>query len=824
MKHNLIKSISLLVASFLFAACTDNFRDSYLEAPAIDSDSNFEPVDLSPLHVEGKYLKNNKGEVVNLHGFAQTFLPYFNENKWNNYDVDGCLQYNQNCIDAVLKAGWKVTFVRQHMDPYWCCGNYSGENVCYKTFNVDDFMKYLNLVYIPMAEYANKRGLFVVMRPPGVCPETIAAGDKYNDYLVQVWDSVSNHPKIKNNPGIMFELANEPVNIEGTDGSVGGTEDPQFEAMSQFLQPIVDVIRENGANNVIWLPGLGYQSWFTGFPNYPIRGENLGFAIHCYPGWYGSDAEQDSGEGIGTSTGGGYTPFQTGWDKQIGPVVDMAPLMVTEMDWAASKYNSTWGRGETGEAGGKGFGANFKYITDNCGNVSWLIFTGQEHLKAFVDEPGEEGNYTLLNDPQSCLWPVYHWYQDYVDVNSDETVSVTGIYAKIGGVDYAPGSSFTLQTGDFKYIVIHANYSDGTNGAIPLASCEISSSNTKVAMVEKGTLCGLTDGNSDITVACNINGDSKTVTFPANVTSFPLDAINAAIFAEGGSYNKVTHTLITGINGYGGWLYKNGLNLSDFNYLVVELCKGSNIDGNVSFRMYDENNYWSSQVAMFSVRNHRLIINLKNQQVDEGKAVDPSHLYMVGFWTPGGEQNKVAINRIYPTNDYPEDTYVAPDPPTDGSEGDDGDDDGDKPADDLVIPINEWKTLFDVSGTSFNTATGEIITGQYGAVGWEGSWDLSKHHYLIVELGENSKYDADEYSFRLFDQGYWNNCATFILADHVTDYKLKIDLTQTINVTNDKKEVLRVLNRATISNMAFWSTGYNPVYVKKVYATNKNNP
>ena len=34
---------------------------------------------LSPLHVDGRYFVNAKGERVNLHGFAQTYSPWFNE-------------------------------------------------------------------------------------------------------------------------------------------------------------------------------------------------------------------------------------------------------------------------------------------------------------------------------------------------------------------------------------------------------------------------------------------------------------------------------------------------------------------------------------------------------------------------------------------------------------------------------------------------------------------------------------------------------------------------------------------------------------------------
>jgi hypothetical protein len=41
------------------------------------------------LHVDGKHLKDENGNVVKLHGYAQTFSPWFNErgSRWNHYNV-----------------------------------------------------------------------------------------------------------------------------------------------------------------------------------------------------------------------------------------------------------------------------------------------------------------------------------------------------------------------------------------------------------------------------------------------------------------------------------------------------------------------------------------------------------------------------------------------------------------------------------------------------------------------------------------------------------------------------------------------------------------
>ena len=70
------------------------------------------------LNVVGRYLVDETGNTVNLHGFGQTYSPFFNENAWGNYDVSACLKYNQRMIDAVLAAGWEMDFIRMHMDPY----------------------------------------------------------------------------------------------------------------------------------------------------------------------------------------------------------------------------------------------------------------------------------------------------------------------------------------------------------------------------------------------------------------------------------------------------------------------------------------------------------------------------------------------------------------------------------------------------------------------------------------------------------------------------------------------------------------------------------
>jgi beta-xylosidase len=360
------------------------------------------------LHVEGRNLKDPHGNTVILHGFAQTYSPWFNEQGkyWTNYSVSTCLGYNKDKINKILAAGWKMNFIRLHMDPYW--SNMPGVSTTGESdisaFSYLRFTTYLDQVFIPMAEYAVSKGLYVIMRPPGVCPDKIAVGDSYNQYLLKVWGYVTRHSKLKNNPAVMFELANEPINILGPDGTYGAGTQGHFDNLKTFFQSVVDTIRANGCQNILWVPGLGYQSLYKGYAVNPIVGSNIGYAVHIYPGWFGS--------------GGGYANFQSGWDKDVKPVANIAPICVTEMDWAPAKYNSSWGKDSTGVAGGAGFGANFKKITDESKNVSWLLFTGPELLAKYSGVPPAAGDtFTFLNDPQACPTPVFSWYNNYAPVN-----------------------------------------------------------------------------------------------------------------------------------------------------------------------------------------------------------------------------------------------------------------------------------------------------------------------------------------------------------------------------------------------------------------------
>ena len=381
--------------------------------------------DYNGYYVQGKYLYDKDGKQVNLHGFGQTYSPYFNENgsKWNDYNVEGCLKYNQGLIKQIMNDGWKMTWLRLHMDPYW--SNTPGEKTTGEedihAFDESRFRKYLDEVFVPMAKFCiDNYKMAVVMRPPGVCGEkALKIGDDYQKYLLKVWSIVSSHSYIKNNPDIMFELANEPVKFDGGN-----------KKYSQYFQDIVDAIRIN-CDNVCWVPGLLWQQDYKPFKEYPIQGVNIGYAVHCYPGWYGSPA-QKSAEEFYTPLDGTVERFKAGWEASVGCVASFAPIIVTEMDWAPLKWNHAekedgtpildWAGKEIyhnvawGSCTTTGFGAPFKEIADFYGNVSWMIFTSPHLIAKYKNHSGADWQVKgFLEDPEGCVDPTYKWFNEYAE-------------------------------------------------------------------------------------------------------------------------------------------------------------------------------------------------------------------------------------------------------------------------------------------------------------------------------------------------------------------------------------------------------------------------
>ncbi len=376
-----------------------------------------------PLHVDGTHLKDPHGNTVVLHGFMDTPNTYFNDGRWtasNGYTssaVTPCLNYFEKLFTAATDtaSGAYANLFRLHLDPCWTneLNTTSTGESDISNFSSTRLRTYLRSLFYPLARRAINHGMYVIMRPPGVFPETVQVGDEYNDYLLTVWDIVTQNDSIKKYSGqIMLELGNEPVNVLNADGE---SDDPN--TLHDFFQPIVDKIRQNGYTGIIWLPGTGYQSIYTNYSQVPVEGYNIGYAVHNYVGWYGADD---------TKTVADSTAYFEKFLSMV-PVVETNPVVITEFDWspesdAEGHYDEdgdwvagnlgSWSTGTTSH-----WGNLFKALLDHFGNISCTLSGTGVYLD--IDEYIDNGvvQPAFAGEEEACGEACWQWYQEYAQVN-----------------------------------------------------------------------------------------------------------------------------------------------------------------------------------------------------------------------------------------------------------------------------------------------------------------------------------------------------------------------------------------------------------------------
>ena len=373
---------------------------------------------VAPLHVNGNQLNDQYGNKVVLHGVMDTPSPYFNHYRWGytctDNNVTPCINYYDSVFGALQNPakGTYCNIFRLHLEPGWTndpnkqsTGSETGEaNI--SRFSAARLQKYLDMLYWPIAQKAINHGMYVVMRPPGVCPKELRVGDYYQEYLKTVWNIVSSNSTIKQNAGVVsIELANEPVHITNQWGQASAT------AMRDYFQPIIDIIRQNGFTGIIWVPGTGYQSQYQDYAQYPVNDSNYGYAVHVYPEWYGaSDKSYD------------HQTFINNFQKQV-PVVKTKPILVSEIDWSpekpgTGKYNEfgqwvssnwgTWGTASTSK-----WGNAWKSVMDHFGNISMTLTSIDDYLD--VDAFLQNGTIKAAfnENTECCAKACFYWYYEY---------------------------------------------------------------------------------------------------------------------------------------------------------------------------------------------------------------------------------------------------------------------------------------------------------------------------------------------------------------------------------------------------------------------------
>jgi len=130
---------------------------------------------------------------------------------------------------------------------------------------------------------ARAQGLFVIIdwhaigQPDGWYKLNSSGKNQYYSYnsdfnaAKDFWLYAAN--QYQNDRGVIFEIWNEPVNKNN---------DLSWAQVKPYLTELTGIIRQNGGQNIILLPGVWWTYDLRGMKNDPIGGENLALAWHVY--------------------------------------------------------------------------------------------------------------------------------------------------------------------------------------------------------------------------------------------------------------------------------------------------------------------------------------------------------------------------------------------------------------------------------------------------------------------------------------------------------------------------------------------------------------
>ena len=633
---------------------------------------------LHTLHVDGKWLVDMYGNHVVLHGVMDTPSAWFNNGRWGwSYDDAGrqrCLEYFEKLFTGLEKA--KCTVFRLHLEPAWTNDNnytYSvgtaqpqseatGE-ADIRHFNPNRLSTYLSSLFFPLMQKAMDHGMYVVVRPPGVCPPNLRVEDYYQTYLLEVWDIVSKDATIQQYAGqISLELANEPVNLKDANGN------DNAKALHDYFQPIVEKIRSNGFTGIIWIPGTGWQSNYTSYATYPITGNNIGYAVHDYTGWYGcSDESVDRDNNLTTSKNKKINQF-----KNQVPVVENAPIIITEVDWSPKKpgeghFNEhnewvepnygTWSTGSTSK-----WGQCYKAMLDHYGNIS-MTLSGTGCL-IDIDKLLADGSVTAAFDgePEACGKACMDWYADYYEVNWP--------HADIPATPEEQGTALSLSLSDVASEVmvgkegqlqVMATYKDGHKANVASEATCTTNSNGVIA-ISNGKIRGLREGEANVNVSyTDPMGNTLTATFKVRSTFFPFGEqyIKTDIF-DNGTYNESSHAFHPGKWGQMGWVYPDGVDFSGYKFLVVKLKEPQSCGAHLN--IFTSNNIWDGQGSFETPTfdsQTQIVVDLSAAKYlngeKQGQPLDTKNIHIVDFWSYG--TGDITVEDVFLSND---DAYEEP--------------------------------------------------------------------------------------------------------------------------------------------------------------------
>lgn len=624
---------------------------------------------LPDLHVDGRNIVDQHGDKVVLHGVMDTPNPYFNGYRWgyqaNDDNINSCISYFDKLFSGLTDSsqGAYCNVFRLHLDPCWTndpnkqqIGASGEQNI--SQFSAERLKKYMDLLYWPLMKKAMDHGLYVVVRPPGVCPGSIQVGDDYYNYLMTVWGIVSQNSDIQKYAGqISLELANEPVTVKDANGNNVPN------ALHDFFQPIVNKIRQNGFKGIIWIPGSSWQGNYTGYTTYPIKDTNFGYAVHNYPGWYDTSDEK-------------YDPSNCIRQfKNLVPVVESNPIIITEVDWSPQVANyspddpktyhlnehgdkipnnyGTWATATTSK-----WGNTYKKMMDYYGNISMTLSGTGCYLDIDTLLEKDKVVPAFKGITEACGETCMQWYRDYAKRNKPYPDNY------VFSVEENKLDSIVWQAGDQTMLVASAvsfpicyYYTDGRAKEITSA-IKYNVNTPGIVNIDNGLIKTVGDGTANITASYTDESGKyfyKEFKIYSSFFLFNSKFIDCNLFSNG-TYDEQSRTFHPGQWGQMGWHFNYGADFSKYHYLVLKLKQPQNCSG--MLMLFPQNSIQGDSYNVAMENNTTLPVDLTTATTTEGKKLNEVPIYIVSLWSNGS--GDIDVSDMYLTNntDYSPSTDI----------------------------------------------------------------------------------------------------------------------------------------------------------------------
>jgi hypothetical protein len=162
----------------------------------------------------------------------------------------------------------------------------------------------------PIVAWAGELGMYVIIDWHYIGNVATGAGPQMPDLDVQpkeltleFWQRTANY--FQDTPNVIFEIFNEPQNITARDWHSNAME-------------IVQVIRDQGADQLVIVGGIDYGKDLSWVRENPIADDNIAYAAHIYPA---------------------HPSYL--WSHLFGEVAEIYPVLITEWGFMDENRNTT---------------------------------------------------------------------------------------------------------------------------------------------------------------------------------------------------------------------------------------------------------------------------------------------------------------------------------------------------------------------------------------------------------------------------------------------------------------------------------------------------